>query len=50
LLIPLISQFDADVNSQIFIKNKNTIILFYSDEDKTAEFKKIFEKAALQLN
>jgi len=43
----LISEFDADVNSQIFIKNKNAIILFRSDEDKNAEFTKIFKEAAL---
>jgi hypothetical protein len=47
LLIPLISEFDADVNNQIFIKNKNAIILFRSDEDKNAEFMNIFKEAAL---
>jgi len=47
LLIPLISDFDGEVNSQIFIKNKNAIILFRSDEDKDAEFINTFKLAAL---
>jgi hypothetical protein len=50
LLVPLISEFDSDVNSQIFIKNKNAIILFLSEEDKDAEFMNIFKEAALKLN
>lgn len=50
MLVPLFSEYNTDVNRQIFIKDKNAIILFRSDEDKNAEFMNSFKEAALKLN